>query len=307
MKLYWRSLGAQWRGGLVLAVCSVAEGLPAFSSGRLVQLAMDDGFAAGRPARGVGWLLLFGALALLGALGSRVVWRQLGTLVEPVRDALVTAVVRGVLHNPPRRNGFDAGAVARITQHIEVIRDATAGLLVQARAMLVTTGGALIGLFTVAGPLAWVVAAPVGGSLLLFACLLPALARRQRTVTLADETTAERAGTALAGMRDVGACGAEAEVGRGLHDAIDHQARSAMRLARTSATRTAVIALGGFLPLLLALAAAPGLVASGRLTAGAALGSLVYLATSLQPAVHNLGATSSSTMLLGDPSAAALP
>ncbi|GAA5161824.1 MULTISPECIES: ABC transporter ATP-binding protein [Amycolatopsis] len=297
MRLYWRALGAQWRGGLVLAACSVAEGLPAFTSGRLVQLAVDDGFAAGNPGRGVAWLLVFGAVALAGAGASRLVWRQLGTLVEPVRDALVTAVVQGVLHNPPRRNGVDAAAVARITQHIEVIRDATAGLLVQARVMLVTTGGALLGLFTVAGPLAWLVAVPVGASLVLFGCLLPGLARRQREVTLADETTAERAGTVLAGMRDVVACGAEPEVALPLHAAVEHQARSAMRLARMAAARTAVIATGGFLPLLLALLVAPGLVGSGALSAGAALGSLVYLATSLQPAVHNLGATSSSVVL----------
>lgn len=298
MRLYWRTLGAQWRGALALLACSVAEGLPAFSSGRLVQLAIDDGFAAGRPGQGVGWLLVFGAVALFGAVGSRLVWRQLGGLVEPVRDALVTAVVRGVLHNPsPRRNGFDAGAVARITQHVEVIRDATAGLLVQARAMLVTTGAALIGLFTVAGSLAWLVALPVAGALMLFACLLPGLARRQREMTLADEATAEQAGTVLAGMRDVVACGAESTVALTLYDVVDHQAKAAMRMARMAAARTAVIATGGFLPLLLALAAAPGLVASGRLTAGAALGSLVYLATSLQPAVQGLGATSSSVML----------
>lgn len=298
MRLYWRTLGAQWRGGLALLACSVAEGLPAFSSGRLVQLALDDGFAAGRPARGTAWLLLFGGVALLGAVGSRLVWRQLGTLVEPVRDALVTAVVRGVLHNPsPRRNGFDAGAVARITQHIEVIRDATAGLLVQARAMVVTTGAALLGLLTVAGSLAWLVAAPVVTALLLFAALLPGLARRQREVTLADEATAAQAGTVLAGMRDVVACGAAPQVALMLQNVVAAQAKAAMRMARMAAARTAVIALGGFLPLLLALLVAPSLVASGRLSAGAALGSLVYLATSLQPAVHGLGATSSSVML----------
>lgn len=298
MRLYWRTLGAQWRRGLVLLACSVAEGLPAFSSGRLVQLAMDDGFAAGQPARGTWWLLLFGAVALFGAAGSRLVWWELGALVEPVRDALVTAVVRGVLHNPsPRRNGCDAGAVTRITQHVEVIRDATAGLLVQARAMVVTTGAALLGLFTVAGSLALLVAAPVVAALLVFAALLPGLARRQREMTLADETTAEHAGTVLAGMRDVVACGAEASVALTLHDAVGAQAKAAMRMARMAAARTAVIALGGFLPLLLALAAAPGLVAAGRLSAGAALGSLVYLAISLQPAVHGLGATSSSVML----------
>ncbi|HJQ47835.1 MAG TPA: ABC transporter ATP-binding protein [Amycolatopsis sp.] len=298
MKLYWRTLGAQWRGAVALLACSIAEGLPALASGKLVQQAMDQGFAAGKAVTGVLWLAAFGGVALAGAIGTRLVWHQLGGLVEPVRDALVTAVVRGVLHNPsPRRNQPDASAVARITQHVEVVRDATAGLLVQARGMLVTTAAALIGLLAVAGAVAWLVAIPVVLALILFAGLLPTLTRRQRTATLADEATAEVAGTVLVGMRDVVSCGAEPVAALTLHDVVDGQARAAVRMANATALRTMVIALGGFVPLLLVLMVAPGLVAEGRLSAGAALGAVVYLATSLQPALQGLAATSSTVVL----------
>ena len=62
---------------------------------------------------------------------------------------------------------------------------------------------------------------------------------------------------------------------------------------RSGAARTVVIATGGFVPLLLALLVAPGMVQAGVLTAGAALGALVYLATTMQPALRGLAATAS--------------
>ncbi|HKS45070.1 MAG TPA: ABC transporter ATP-binding protein [Amycolatopsis sp.] len=278
--------------------CSVLESVPAFFSGRLVELAVDHGFAAGNPGAGAAYLALFGLVALIGAVGSRLVWQLLAGVVEPMRDALVTSVVRGVLHDPsPPRNQPDASGVARITQHVEVVRDATGGLLVQARGMLVTTAGALAGLFTVAGALAWLVAVPVVTAIVLFACLLPALARRQRAVTLADEATSEAAGGVLAGMRDVVACGAESVAALALHDVVQGQVTVAMRMAKAAALRTLVVSIGGFVPLLLVLAAAPGLVASGRMTAGAALGSLVYLASTMQPALQGLASTASTVVL----------
>ncbi|MFG1639314.1 ATP-binding cassette domain-containing protein [Amycolatopsis sp. NPDC049252] len=297
-RLYWSALTGQWRGGVVLLVCSVLEGLPAFFSGRLVELSVDRGFAVGDPGSGLGWLALFGLAAVLGAFGSRMVWHQLGKVVEPLRDALVTAVVRGVLHDEsPPRNQPDSSGVARITQHVEVVRDATAGLLVQARAMLVTTASALAGLMTVAGALVLPVAVPVVASLVVFGCLLPSLARRQRALALADEHTAATAGASLAGMRDVVACGAEPIAALAVYDAVDAQAAAAVRVARSSALRSLVISLGGFVPLLLALSLAPGLVASGELSAGAALGALVYLATTMQPALRGLAATAGTVVL----------
>jgi ATP-binding cassette subfamily C protein len=297
-RLYRSSLAGQWRGGLVLLGCSVLESVPAFYSGRLVELAVDQGFAAGDPVAGVVWLGVFAVVALLGAIGSRFVWHQLGKVIEPMRDALVTAVVRGVLHDAaPPRNQPDASGVARITQHVEVVRDATAGLLVQARGMVVTTVAALAGLFTVAGGLAWLVALPVTASVVLFALMLPSLASRQRALVLADEHTAETAGASLVGMRDVVACGAEPIARMDMYTAVDRQAAAAMRMARASALRTLVISIGGFLPLLLALLVAPGMVASGELTAGAALGALVYLAATMQPALRGLAATASTVVL----------
>jgi ATP-binding cassette subfamily C protein len=296
--LYVTALAEQWRGGLVLLGCSVLESVPAFFSGRLVELAVDRGFAAGKTSAGVGWLAVFGLVAVVGALGSRLVWHQLGKVIEPMRDVLVTAVVRGVLHDPrPPRNTPDASGVARITQHVEIVRDATGGLLVQARGMVVTMVAAMAGLFSVAGSLAWLVAVPVVGSLALFACLLPTLARRQRIAVLADERTAEIAGTTLVGMRDVVACGAEPIASMEIFDAVDRQAAAATAMARSTALRTVVITVGGFLPLLLSLLIAPGMVASGALTAGAALGALVYLATTLQPALRGLAATAGTVIL----------
>lgn len=295
---YWAALATRWRGGLALLGCSVLEGVPAFFSGRLVELAVDQGFAAGRAAVGAGYLLVFALVALAGAVGSRLVWRLLADVVEPMRDALVTAVVRGVLHDPsPPRNAPDASGVARITQHVEVVRDATGGLLVQARGMLVTTAGALAGLFTVAGSLAWLVAVPVVIAIVLFACLLPSLARRQRAVTLADEGTSEAAGSVLTGIRDVVACGAETVAAQSLHEAVNRQEQAAASMARASALRTLIVAAGGFAPLLLVLVAAPGMVVTGRMTAGAALGSLIYLAGTLQPALQGLAATASTVVL----------
>jgi ATP-binding cassette subfamily C protein len=297
-KLYRTALAGQWRGGLVLLGCSVLESVPAFFSGRLVELAVDEGFAVGNVRAGLGWLAVFGLVAILGAVGSRLVWHQLGTVVEPMRDALVTSVVRGVLHDPsPPRNSADASGVARITQHVEVVRDATGGLLVQARGMVVTTIAALAGLCTVAGSLALPVSVPVVVSVVVFACLLPSLARRQRASVLADEHTAETAGTLLAGLRDVVACGAEPIAAMSVFDAVDAQAAAAMRVARSAAVRTTVIYLGGFTPLLLALLLAPGIVRSGELTTGAALGALVYLSTTMQPALRGLAATASTVVL----------
>ncbi|GAA1984255.1 ABC transporter ATP-binding protein [Amycolatopsis minnesotensis] len=297
-RLYGAALVGRWRAGVALLACSVLEGAPAFFSGRLVELSVDKGFGVGRAGAGIAWLLAFAGVAVLGAVGSRLVWHRLGTIVEPIRDTLVRAVVRGVLHdaNPPR-NRPDASGVARITQHVEVVRDATAGLLVQARGMLVTTAAAMAGLFTVAGSLAWLVVVPVVLSVTMFAFLLPALATRQRAVALADEALAGTAGAALAGMRDVVACGGEAIAGMALYERVGVQASAAMRLARASALRTVVIAVGGFVPLLLVLATAPGMVAAGAMTAGAAVGALVYLANTLQPALHGLAATASTVVL----------
>ncbi|MET1074168.1 MAG: ABC transporter ATP-binding protein, partial [Umezawaea sp.] len=71
LRLYVGARAGQRRGVLVLLGWSVLEGVPAFLSGRLVALAVDRGFAAGQPLVGVGWLLVFAVVAVLGGFGLR--------------------------------------------------------------------------------------------------------------------------------------------------------------------------------------------------------------------------------------------
>jgi ATP-binding cassette subfamily C protein len=287
------------RSALVALACwSVVEGAPALVSGVLVARAVDSGFAAGRPWTGAVWLALFGVVSLVGAVGSRMVFRRLGDVVEPVRDALVTSVVRGVLHGDwATAHQPDTSSVARITRHVEVVRDVTAGLLVQGRSLVVTVVAALAGLLGTASALAWLVLPPVLLSLVAFALLLRSLARRQRALVLSDERCAQVTGAVVGGLRDVLACGAETLAHKNITDAVDAQAAASVRLGSAGALRGLVVSLGGFVPLVLVLAAAPGLVADGRLSAGAVLGAVVYLITGVQPALVALGETAGTAVL----------
>ncbi|MFE9745947.1 ABC transporter ATP-binding protein [Saccharothrix saharensis] len=294
---YLRALRDQRRGIVVLLGWSVLEGVPALLSGRLVGLAVDRGFAAGRPWTGVAWLLLFAAVAVLGGFGLRQVFMRLGAVVEPLRDALVRQIVRGVLHAGSQTRQPDASAVARITRHVEVVRDATAGVLVQARALLVTTAAALVGLAATVSSLAWLVILPVVAALILFGLLLPSLARGQRRLVLADEQAASVAGTVFLGVRDVTAVGGADHALRDVMIEVDHQASATVRMAFATALRGVVIALGGFAPLVLLLLVAPGMVRAGTLTVGEVLGAVVYLSTSVQPALRRLADTTSTVVL----------
>ncbi len=180
---------------------------------------------------------------------------------------------------------------------MEIIRDATAGLLVQARGLVVTVVAALAGVAAMSGSLIWLIGPPVVVALVAFLCLLPALARRQRGLALADEHTAATAGAVLAGARDVVACGAQDIAEAEVRAAITAQAGATVRMSNAAALRTGVVAVGGFLPVALVLAAVPGMNADGRLSAGAVVGALVYLTTTLQPALHGFATTTSTVVL----------
>ncbi|MET9231227.1 ABC transporter ATP-binding protein [Lentzea sp. NPDC003310] len=297
MRFYLSTLAGHRKGVLILLGWSLLEGIPAFFGGRLVGSAVDRGFAAGKPLAGVLWLLSFATLAVVGALGQRQVFSRLGSVVEPMRDALVARVVRGVLNDPSHRRTPDASAVAMITRHVEVVRDATAGVLVQARALLVTTIAALVGLATTAAALIWLVVLPIVAALLLFGLMLPSLAKRQRVAVMADERTAEASGAVLTGLRDVAACHASSEAYQDIARQVDAQARATVTVAWANALRATVIALGGFAPIALLVAFAPPFVASGQLTTGAVLAAVVYLTGSVNPALHGLARTTSTVVM----------
>ena len=179
-QMYCAAVLAQRRGLAVLALYSLLEAAPAFFAARILGRSIDEGFAAGRWSVGAAWLAAFGGVALVGAWGSRGCYAALAHVVEPVRDALVTAMVRGVLHRgaaDPERAGSPAGAVAGITRHVEIVRDVTAGLLVQGRSFVVVTVAAVAGIAGLAAELAVLVVIPLLVTLLLFGLLLRSLVR----------------------------------------------------------------------------------------------------------------------------------
>lgn len=286
----WRLLLSgltQQRHGLVrLAAWSLPEALPVLLSGRLVALALDDGFLAGRAAEGFFWLGLLGVTGVVAAVGSRQAVPWLATVVEPVRDALVRFVVAGTLRRAVDGGDRpDARHVARLTRQTETVRQSLSGLLLTVRYFLVATVTALTGLITLAPAVGLIAVPPLLLALTLFAWLLRTLAPRQRALLLAEEKMAGSAGAAVAAVRDIVACGAARRAAATIGAAIDSEARDARALARTGALRTVVVALGARLPVLLTLLAAPWLIDSGQVSTGALLGAVTYLSASLEPAL----------------------
>ncbi|MDW5322612.1 ABC transporter ATP-binding protein [Plantactinospora sp. KLBMP9567] len=271
-----------------LAGWSAAEALPILLAGYLTARAVDDGFLAGRPGTGLGWLGVLAVAVAIGAVGTSRAYACLGDIVEPLRDELAERVVTGALHRSTAAGARpETAAVARLTHQVEIVRDTFAGLVMVVRGFLFTAGAALLGLFSLTPVVAGVVAVPLIAGLVLFAAALPAMVARQRDYVRADERLGEAAGTALAGHRDVVACGAQEIVADRVGRQVDRQAGAEHALARMAALRSLSLAVGGWLPLAVLLLAAPWLVRRG-LTAGAVLGALVYVATGLQPALHAL-------------------
>ncbi|PTH83999.1 ABC transporter ATP-binding protein [Streptomyces sp. A244] len=266
---------------LRLTAWSVLETGQTFLIGYGPARALDDGFLRGRADVGLVWLAVTGIGVLLGAYGTARIYAAVAALVEPLRDRLVQRVVaRGV------RTG-DAGSLSGLTQQVEIARDTFAGLVMVSRSFVVTAVGALAGLFTLAPPLLLVVGPPLAAGVALFAATLRPLARRQETFLLADEALAGDLGTVCPGLRDITATGAEAHIAAGTGERVEAELRAARALAHWGVLRVVSLTIGGQLPIVLLLAAAPWLLSHG-VTAGALVGALAYVTQSLLPALRNL-------------------
>ncbi|MEV7025333.1 ABC transporter ATP-binding protein [Kitasatospora sp. NPDC093558] len=248
---------------------------------------MDRGFLAGRPGIGVAWLAGFGAATALRAYAARAGFPHLAAVVEPFRDALVTRVVKGALARPVA----DTAEVARLTEQVESARQLTATLLRTLRGVGITLAAALVGLTLLAPAVLPLVLLPLLAAGLLFTRLLRPLVERRRAVVLEEERFAAEAGRALHGLRDVQATGTQTQVAEALGEAARASAAASRALGRASALRALVVALGGRLPVLVVLAAAPWLLAHDALTAGELLGVTTYLIQQLDPAVRTLAGT----------------
>ncbi|MFC4149497.1 ABC transporter ATP-binding protein [Micromonospora mangrovi] len=287
-RLTWQALHARRRDLSRLAGWSLVESVPALLSGYLVARAVDDGFLAGRLGTGLAWLAALAVAVLVGAAATGRTYRSLGAVVEPFRDELAARVVRAALRDATRPGGRpDSAAVARLTHQVEIVRDTFGGLLMVTRGFLFAAGAALIGLFALAPVVAALAAAPLVVGLAVFVAALPAMAGHQRAYVRAGEQLGQAAATALAGHRDVLACGAQERVVAEVERRVSAQAAAERTVARMAAVRSVSLGIGGWLPLVVLLLAAPWLVTRG-LTAGAVLGALIYLSTGLQPALHTL-------------------
>ncbi|WP_431883320.1 ATP-binding cassette domain-containing protein [Micromonospora gifhornensis] len=284
----WDALRARRRPLGRLAAWSVAESLPALLSGLIVARAVDRGFLAGEFGTGLAWLAGLAVAVLVGAVATGRVYRSLGAVVEPYRDELAARVVDGALREATRAGGRpDSAAVARLTQQVEVVRDTFGGLLLVVRGFLFTAGAALLGLLALSPPLAAAVAAPLVLGLTVFAAALPSMVAHQRAQVAAGEELGRSAAAALTGHRDVTACGGQERVVAAVDRRVVAQADAERTLARMAALRSLSLGLGGWLPVVVLLLAAPWLVGRG-LSTGAVLGALVYVTTGLQPALHAL-------------------
>jgi ATP-binding cassette subfamily C protein len=271
---------------LRLLAWSVPQALPTAITGVAIARAVDSGFLAGRPAVGMAWLGGLLLAAGVGAVGSRQVYRRLGDLVEPFRDELVRRVVGGALRHGVAGRADD-GAVARLTRQVEIVRDTYAGLILLLSGFVVTVVGVAVGLLTIAPVVAMLVLPPFLIGFAVFVAMLGMAATRYRIAVRADEQLARAAGEVLNGVRDVVASGAEEHAARLVIGPIEAQAAAERALARTQAQRTVSFVIGGWLPLVVLLAAGPWLVSRG-LTTGAIMGGLTYVLFGLQPALHTI-------------------
>nr|WP_260408145.1 ABC transporter ATP-binding protein [Planomonospora venezuelensis] len=273
-----------------LGLWSAVEAAPALVIGLAVARAIDDGFAAGRPATGFAWLALLGGAWLVAAAGARQVVLAVAAIAEPFREDLLGHVVESAL-NQATASVRDTGsrAVARSNLQVELARDAFASVVMVARSFVFTSVGVLLGLATLIPQVLVLVLPPFVTGLGLFLLSLPALARRQRSFLLADERTAASVAAMAGGLRDIAACGAQERVARAVGVRVAEQAAAARALARMTALRTLSLAVGAWLPVLLVLAGAPWLMAQGTGTGtGTILGALAYVSQSLAPALGNL-------------------
>jgi ATP-binding cassette, subfamily C, bacterial len=279
-----------------LAAWSLVQALPAVASGWAIAEAVSQ-FLAGRTAAGLGWLALLALAALAGAYGTRQTYLRLGAIVEPLRDDLVELIVAGALaRSADTAKPPDTHAVARMTHQAEIVRDAYAGVLTVACTFAFTAGSTLAGLVTLVPATLPYVIPPILASVLILRLLLRPFAARQRMSVIGEEAVADSAAKVVSGLRDITACGAENAVTVEFSTRVTQQAAATRSAARTGSARSLCIAAGGWLPLLLVLAAATAMTRGG-VPPARIIGAIAYISGSLRSALNTLAQGVSAGMV----------
>ncbi|MFF4041215.1 hypothetical protein [Streptomyces sp. NPDC001816] len=296
MKPGWRMFGRFFRARRAAVVgvlaLSAVESLPALMSGLVLAQALDRGFLVGRQLVGLGWLGVLAALLIVRAGVTRALLPRLGALVEPLRDALVSAVVTQTLRRAAAGTvPLDGASVARLTGQVETVRSLVSALLRSIRQLSVSLVMALIGLAALAPPVVLIAGLPITIALAACASVLHPLSIAQRQMLIAEERIAREAGGALTGLRDLVACGARPWAGARMDALIAQWEVAVRRVAWISAANKLIVLAGGKLPVLGTLAAAPVLLTDYGLTAGALVGAVGCLLTSVDPAMRSMAQT----------------
>ena len=276
------------RDSVGLAVWSTVEVAPTFAFGQAIAGA-TNAFIAGRShlVTGFAWLGLLVVAAAVGAVGSRMSYRRLAAIVEPLRDDLIRRIVSGAMRRSvDLMEAPDAGASARISHQTEIVRDSFGGLLSALRTFAFVAGSALIGLATLLPQALLIAAGPLLIGLVLFAMLVGPLVRRQREYVLTEEDVATDGTEVITALRDIAASGGERRSYATGARRIDAQVQASRDVARIAAARSLTIAVGGLAPIPLVLATAPWLLHGA--SAGQIVGALAYLSGGLQAALRTL-------------------
>ncbi len=167
----WRSFHAQPGQARRFVLWSLVEAAPAFVIGLAVARAVDA-FSARQAVEGLSWTLLLGVSWVFAAVGARQVVVTLANIVEPVREELLTATVRGALES----GKDDAAAVTRANLQVEVARDAFTGVIGSVKAFVFAFLGVLAGVTALMPELLLLVLPPLLLGLGAFLFSLPELA-----------------------------------------------------------------------------------------------------------------------------------
>ncbi|RLV04458.1 ABC transporter ATP-binding protein [Streptomyces griseocarneus] len=280
------------RAAVLLLLWSAVDSLPALAGGWCVAATLDDGVLAHRPGVAAAWLLALGGAYTLRAVASRVTTRHLADVVEPLRDAWVTRIVHAALD----RGGSDA-AVARVTGQTESVRRLTGTLLLNVRDVALSLIAAAVGLAALSPRVALLALPCVALALALLAWQLGPLAAIHRDAVRAGEALAAETGATVRALRDLAACGAQDQALARLGATADRQAALTRALARAGVGRGLAVAVGGHLPVVAMLAAAPWLTSDGTMTAGTLAGAATYLYTQVAPLLRTLAQSAASVGL----------
>lgn len=282
--------------GMTVLWTAVAS-VPAFLHGHAVAHALDDGWLVGDRRTGLSWLGLLAFTALIAAVAAGRAIRAVAGLVEPFRDHLVEFVVEETLQSATTPDGRpDQGAVARLSQQIEIVRGTLGMGILGVLAFIAGVGSTLAGQTTLSPDVLIFVVPPVAISLVLFGFSLPVIVRRERRLVLSGEDVAAGVQTTMDGLRDIQVAGAADLVRAEVGARVDENARLGRSVAAVTAWRLLVVGLGARVPVVLILLGTPWLLDRGT-SPGAIAGSVTYALASIAPAMTALTACVSDSVI----------